>query len=309
MGIRFYCPNGHKLNVKEFQAGRRGICPYCAQKFLVPAQSTRPSSKSQKATKQSSSSDVGAESEEQLLEAEPPAPTAAALAKQAASRQSAGPVGQAMRGDFSGPPATPPQQPAPGAPPPIAYQPPTPAASNPPSQVSARTSGPPGGASRDTPVNLMSAYAPPASGPMVPAPPPPPPLPAQQQEPPDPIAEAPDMIWYVRPPSGGQFGPATADIMRNWLTEGRVGTDSLVWREGWRDWQEAGDVFPQLRPGAAFGLFSPENIDPLSSNSHGQAQRLKARRHSDGTQFTIVLMLSIAVVVLSGVFVYVLFYQ
>ena len=26
MGIRFYCPNGHKLNVKEFQAGRRGIC-------------------------------------------------------------------------------------------------------------------------------------------------------------------------------------------------------------------------------------------------------------------------------------------
>ena len=29
MGIRFFCPNGHKLNVKEFQAGRRGICPFC----------------------------------------------------------------------------------------------------------------------------------------------------------------------------------------------------------------------------------------------------------------------------------------
>ena len=29
MGIRFYCPNGHKLNVKSFQAGRKGFCPFC----------------------------------------------------------------------------------------------------------------------------------------------------------------------------------------------------------------------------------------------------------------------------------------
>ena len=55
------------------------------------------------------------------------------------------------------------------------------------------------------------------------------------------------MIWYVRPPSGGQFGPASGDLMRTWLSEGRVSADSLVWREGWRDWQEAGKVFPKLR--------------------------------------------------------------
>ena len=41
MGIRFYCPNGHKLNVKEFQAGRRGICPYCGAKIQIPTHSTR----------------------------------------------------------------------------------------------------------------------------------------------------------------------------------------------------------------------------------------------------------------------------
>ena len=36
MGIRFYCPNGHKLNVKTFLAGKRGICPDCDAKFVVP---------------------------------------------------------------------------------------------------------------------------------------------------------------------------------------------------------------------------------------------------------------------------------
>lgn len=39
MGIRFYCPNGHKLNVKAFLAGKRGICPDCDAKFLVPMES------------------------------------------------------------------------------------------------------------------------------------------------------------------------------------------------------------------------------------------------------------------------------
>ena len=35
--------------------------------------------------------------------------------------------------------------------------------------------------------------------------------------------------------------------MRVWIAEGRVSPDSLVWREGWRDWQEAEAVFPQLK--------------------------------------------------------------
>jgi hypothetical protein len=39
MGIRFFCPNGHKLNVKAFLAGKRGICPDCDVKFIVPSES------------------------------------------------------------------------------------------------------------------------------------------------------------------------------------------------------------------------------------------------------------------------------
>jgi len=36
MGVRFECPNGHKLNVKAFLAGKRGICPHCDSKFIIP---------------------------------------------------------------------------------------------------------------------------------------------------------------------------------------------------------------------------------------------------------------------------------
>jgi hypothetical protein len=36
MGIRFSCPNGHKLNVKNFLAGKRGVCPQCGAKFVIP---------------------------------------------------------------------------------------------------------------------------------------------------------------------------------------------------------------------------------------------------------------------------------
>ena len=39
MGIRFYCPNGHKLNVKAFLAGKRGICPHCDARFDIPHES------------------------------------------------------------------------------------------------------------------------------------------------------------------------------------------------------------------------------------------------------------------------------
>jgi len=39
MGIRFECPNGHRLNVKAFLAGKRGICPDCDARFLVPMES------------------------------------------------------------------------------------------------------------------------------------------------------------------------------------------------------------------------------------------------------------------------------
>jgi len=61
----------------------------------------------------------------------------------------------------------------------------------------------------------------------------------------DALAQAPEAIWYVRPPSGGQYGPASSKVMQAWLAEGRITPDSQVWREGWKDWRQAIEVFPE----------------------------------------------------------------
>ncbi|HEY1786473.1 MAG TPA: hypothetical protein VGG30_13015 [Pirellulales bacterium] len=39
MGIKFTCPNGHKLNVKPFLAGKRAVCPKCGVKMRIPMES------------------------------------------------------------------------------------------------------------------------------------------------------------------------------------------------------------------------------------------------------------------------------
>ena len=39
MGIKFYCPNGHKMHVKGFLAGKKGLCPKCGVRVEIPTQS------------------------------------------------------------------------------------------------------------------------------------------------------------------------------------------------------------------------------------------------------------------------------
>ncbi|MBN1910032.1 MAG: DUF4339 domain-containing protein [Pirellulales bacterium] len=164
MGIRFFCPNGHKLNVKTFQAGKRGICPHCGAKFTIPLTSTRPSSRSRSTTP---GKEFDEPDEQDLVE----------------------PIEPAAQPD---PAPTPSPAPAPPTPPPISGE--------------------------------------------------------------CPLAEAPNAQWYVSPSGGGQFGPASADVMRTWIDEGRVAADSLVWREGWEDWRPAEDVFEEI--GGPVGGFS-----------------------------------------------------
>lgn len=159
MGIKIICPNGHKLNVKSFLAGKRGVCPQCGTKFDIPS------------------------------DAEEEAPAVDSLAGVTSLPAAAGGV-----------------------------------------------------ASAPQPANVVVAAADPGVHlPGSPA------TPAQPLA--DPLAEAPEACWYVRPPSGGQYGPAKTHIMRQWIHEGRVTPDSLVWREGWPDWKLAGEAFPNL-PGA-----------------------------------------------------------
>jgi hypothetical protein len=116
----------------------------------------------------------------------------------------------------------------------------------------------------------------------------------------DPISENPMATWFVRPPSGGQFGPARGEVMRKWLDEGRVTRDSLVWREGWTDWLAATEVFPSLgKPAIAVG-------GPPAPTSKSAATTYKPKKSSGAMGVAILVFLAIVCLALAGVLVFVL---
>jgi hypothetical protein len=167
MGVRFQCPQGHKLHVKAELAGKRGICPECGAKFVVPSFN----------------------------------------GGRVAEDASAAPPGN---GDSA---ASPPQASA---------------SSEPGESVLLQTQSPP------------IAVPPAPSGAQAPTS--------------EPIA------WYVRPAAGGQFGPATTEVFKQWIEDGRVAVDSWVWRTGWADWKAGGEALAQIpdRP-------SPEPGVPIAA--------------------------------------------
>lgn len=56
----------------------------------------------------------------------------------------------------------------------------------------------------------------------------------------------PNATWYVRPPSGGQYGPATGEILRQWIGEGRLTPTTLIWRDGWAQWRAANEALVEF---------------------------------------------------------------
>jgi phage FluMu protein Com len=79
------------------------------------------------------------------------------------------------------------------------------------------------------------------------------------------IAEAPAATWYVRPAAGGQYGPAPTEIMWQWLVEGRVGVDSLVWRDDWPEWHPANQVFAEFFDKMLGGSVSSASVSNQSA--------------------------------------------
>jgi hypothetical protein len=165
MGIKFLCPNGHKLHVKAFLSGKKAICPKCGVRVVVPADG------------------------QQVDDAQLDADSASSAAEAADSQATA--------------------------------------------ESATRSAGNSPAAGASSPAAMT-----------------------------DPIDDAPTAVWYVRPATGGQFGPASGEIMRAWIAEGRVGASSLVWRAGWQEWRAASAIFPQLSsllasPGVSVGPPKP----------------------------------------------------
>lgn len=260
MGIRFKCPNGHKINVKAFLAGKKARCPDCGERVVVPFESE---------TAESLGATVAALAEDKLLAENAPALTTAA---------------------------------------PVAAHAAVPAPARDAKPAAPITAAPV--AAVLTPVTPAAPFAPPP--------------PAR----PDPIAEAPLAVWYVRPRAGGQFGPAPGDIFRQWITEKRVAADSLVWRDGWPEWRLASESLPQFSsrppaPAAATGFMAPAAVAPVfagngpaspamtqasATESPAMAASAKYLRSRKSRTPTIVAICSLAVVAIAliAVLIYVL---
>ena len=235
MGIKFRCPNGHKLNVNNHQAGKKGYCPKCKSQVNIPLKSTRKGK-------------VEREAE-----------------RQAAQAQATGA----------------------GA-------------------TTATPSSPMPVATRVAPLTDVPTASLPTTPPAVAA---------------DPLTANPDFVWYVRSPSGNQFGPAKGELFQSWIQEGRVAIDSLVWQEGWDDWKQAGEIFPQLAgpPEPGPGLNSPGGLNDFTSLNVGNAnpaeetgqnnsttRRLGSRSRSTNWTPVIVTFLAVASFILIGVLIWVL---
>ncbi|MDO4583410.1 MAG: DUF4339 domain-containing protein [Planctomycetia bacterium] len=216
MGIRFYCPNGHKLNVKEFLAGQRGICPRCGERVDIPLKSTRaPGTKDLP---------IAAEWEER-------------------ARKEGKLPGMAP---FSGSGSV--ENIFPTLPLESAVQ------ENPlphlnelfPNQENIGVADIPDWNPQPVPTSEEAVLPNPEPSP-APVVPPTPEVPNVPRLP-DPFEGPADTVWYVRPTAGGQYGPVDREIVKVWLSEGRIVGDTLVWREGWADWKRGDEVFEALVP-------------------------------------------------------------
>ena len=78
----------------------------------------------------------------------------------------------------------------------------------------------------------------------------------------DPFAEDPTAQWYVRYTNGSQYGPTPPEEFRQWVDQGRVTADCLVWRDGWPEWLVADKVFPKFSAPAVSPPVAPKPVAP-----------------------------------------------
>jgi len=152
---------------------------------------------------------------------------------------------------------------------------------------------------------------------------------------PDPAAEpvsilddgATEATWYVRPPSGGQYGPASGELLKQWIDEGRVSATALLWRDGWPQWRSAAEALPEwvARLPTGSGVSEPadsgetsqppRDLDsapdepaaaPIGEIRSGQAPLRRQRRKRSTRRLRWVGSLAIVAVVLIGILIFIL---
>lgn len=337
MGIKFLCPEcGKRINVKAHLAGKRGFCPKCNARVNIPPES-QPATPGQPTTSPSPARTLPKPTMQAISGAlfpESDFDAAAAAAAEvlgmsgpAAPQPASGPAPQPA--GTNGAPATEQHQgamPAAGLPSPTttaaaqvataqSLAPPSPAAPAP------ATTAPGTTPAMQPQLAQPAAYAAPANSP----------APAAASVAADPIAEAPHLMWYVMPAgSSTPYGPANGEVLLQWIGQGRVAADSMVWRQDWSDWRPASTALPQLAPrhftappparpvvaravaaqpamatvvGAAPAAAGPWQSTPAPAGSSPQGGGVYYRRRSNVTS-TVVLVVLIAIVAALAPFAY-----
>lgn len=122
-----------------------------------------------------------------------------------------------------------------------------------------------------------------------------PPVPAN-----DPLSESPHALWYVQPPTGGRYGPAKPEIIRQWIAEGRITESCLVWRDGWSEWQSASTILSSSASGVdTTGGGLDEGVLPA-----GGTNLRHRRKGSKGLGVSMIVILALACVVLLVILVW-----
>jgi hypothetical protein len=130
------------------------------------------------------------------------------------------------------------------------------------------------------------------------------------------FASAPNAAWYVRPPSGGQYGPADQQLLQLWILENRVTSDSLLWREGQAQWIPSATLLPELysneslpsdetfgdqahneptklKPDTSFTVARPKTAVSLASTANLAAQRKIRKRRQQWIAISILAIVSL----------------
>lgn len=307
MGIKFICDScTKKLNVKSFLAGKRGVCPHCGCSVNIPLESQVGSR---------AKVDAAGNPDDGQDDIETPITIESGAANPNGDAESVAAAGS--------------ERPATGS---------LPTAETVPNVTIASVGGATqsGGSLGGTAVaavpmaGTIPTAAPFAAAPMATPVSSPMAIAAAVTPARDPISEAPHAVWYVQPPTGGRYGPANGEIMRRWIAEGRVSSDSLVWRDGWPEWRMARAAFPSLggapiappssppplpnaMNGGGNGMSSPAPMFAPTSASGGPSSKsgggktpAHPRRRSNSTLLFAVITLCLLTIVLLVALVFVL---
>ena len=114
--------------------------------------------------------------------------------------------------------------------------------------------------------------------------------------------------------------------MRNWLDDRRVPADGLVWCEGWPEWKNSTEVFPQLSASTAplptatpapAVASAPEPLMPQAIHADGGSTtkasavdqyHQKKRRRTASRKVAILITLAVTVLILFGVLIWIVYH-